>query len=75
MGTFDLALLGLVDVLLVVGDHSLREGLTDGVDLGDIASTSHSDPDVEALESLEAEEENGLEDLHSQGLGLEEFDG
>lgn len=59
---------------MVVGNNSLGEGLSDRVDLRDITSTAHSDSDVQVLESLEAEKEDGLEDLSTQGLGLQEFD-
>jgi hypothetical protein len=73
--TLDFALFSLVDVLLVVSNDALREGLSDGVDLGDVATTADTDADIKILESLESEEEDGLEDLGSQGLGFEELDG
>lgn len=56
----DLSLLGLVDVLLVIGNNSLREGLPDGVDLRHVTSTSHADADVKVLESLESEKQDGF---------------
>lgn len=59
----DLSLLSLVDVFLVVGNNTLREGLSDGIDLRDVATTPHTDADVQILESLESEEEDGFEDL------------
>lgn len=74
MGTFDFSLLGLVDVLLVVCDNSLGECLSDGVDLGNVTSSSDSDSDIEMLESLEAEEQDGLEYLSSEGLRLKQLD-
>lgn len=49
--------------------------MTDGIDLGNIASTSNSDSDVEVLESLETKKEDGFEDLHSERLRFEELDG
>ena len=64
----DLSLLVLVDIFLVVCNNSFREGLTDRIDLGNVSSTSDSDSDVKILESFEAEKENGLKDLHSEGL-------
>ena len=50
--TLDLAFLSLVDILLVVGDDSLGEGLPDGVDLGHVASSPHANADVEVLEAF-----------------------
>lgn len=74
MDTFDLSLLGLVDILLVICDNSFWQCLSDGVDLRDLASTSHSDSDIKVLESLEPKKKNGFEDLCSEGLRLEQFD-
>ena len=54
MSTLDFSLFGLVDVLLVVSNNTLGEGLSDGVDLGDVTSSSDSDSDVEVLEFLES---------------------
>lgn len=73
--TLDFTLFSLVDILLVVGNNTLGEGLSDGVDLGDVATTSDTDADIKILESLESEKEDGLEDLGSQGLGFKELDG
>ena len=73
--TLDLSLFGLIHVLLIVGNNSLGKGLSDRVDLRDVTSASDSDPDVQVLESLEAEQQDGLEDLGTQGLRLQEFDG
>ena len=39
----DLLLRGLVNVLLVVGDDALGDGLTDGVDLGGAATGADTD--------------------------------
>ena len=36
----------LVDVLLVVGDQGLGDGLTDGVDLRSVTTTGDADADV-----------------------------
>lgn len=54
--TLDLSLFGLVDVLLIISHNSLREGLSDRVDLRHVTSSSDSDPDIKVLESLEAEQ-------------------
>jgi hypothetical protein len=71
--TFDFSLLGFVHIFLVICNNSLGEGLTDGVDLRDVASSSHSDSDVQILESFESEEQDGFEDLSPEGLGLQKF--
>lgn len=62
----DLSLFGLVDEFLVIGNDSLSDGLSDGVDLGDVTSTADGDTDVEVLESLEAQQQDGLHDFNSQ---------
>ncbi len=71
--TLDLSLLSLIDVLLVVSNNSLWESLSDCVDLSNITSTSHSDTDVQVLETLKTEQEDGFEYLYSEGLRLEEL--
>ena len=43
----DLLLALLVNKLLVVGDQGLGEGLSDGVDLGDVATALHTDADID----------------------------
>lgn len=53
----------LVDVLLVVGDEGLGDGLADGVDLGGVATAGDADADVEVGELVEADDEEGLVDL------------
>jgi len=74
-GTLELVLGLLVDILLVVGDKTLGEGLADGVDLRDVATTSDSDADVKASELVKADNEERLEDLHTDDLGLNEREG
>jgi len=71
----DLLLGGLVDKLLVVGDDGLADGLTDGVELGSVASTADTDAEVDVGKALLAEEEDGLKDLEAEELGLDELDG
>ena len=71
----DFSLLGFVDILLVVGDDSLGEGLPDGVDLGDVAAAAHANADVEVLEPLEAQQQDGLQHFGAQGLRLKQLDG
>lgn len=64
----------LIDVLLVVGDNRLGDGLTDGVDLGSVSTTSNPDADIDVGELVEADNEEGLVDLESQDLGLDEVE-
>lgn len=56
INTLDFSLFSLVDVLLVVSNNTLGEGLSDGIDLGDVSSSSDSNSDVEVLEFLKSEE-------------------
>lgn len=53
----------LVDVLLVVGDDGLGDGLADGVDLGDVTTTGDADTDIDTGELVEADDQKGLVDL------------
>lgn len=48
----DFLLGGLVDVLLVVGNDGLGNGLPDSVDLGDVSTTLHSATEVKPRELL-----------------------
>ena len=71
----DLSLGGLVNELLEVGNDALADGLSDGVDLRDIATTADANTDVNALEDVLAEDEDGLEDLEAKELRLNELNG
>ena len=71
----ELSLGGLIVVLLVVGDDGLADSETDSHDLGGGTTTTHADADVEVLEELATEEEDGFEGLKLQGLGLNKLDG
>jgi hypothetical protein len=53
----------LVDVLLVVGDDGLGDGLADGVDLGGVTTAVDADADVDAGELVGADDQEGLVDL------------
>lgn len=53
----------LIDVLLVVGDNGLGDGLTDGVDLGGVTTTGDTDTDVDTGELVNADDQEGLVDL------------
>jgi hypothetical protein len=65
----------LIDVFLVVCDNGLGDGLTDGVDLGCVSTTSDSDADVDVGEFLETDNEEGFVDLESEDLRLDEVEG
>lgn len=62
-------------VLLVVGEESLGDGLSDSVDLVGGTTTSDSDSHVEILEPVSTSKENGLVHLQSEGLGFEQVEG
>lgn len=53
----------LVDVLLVVGDQGLGDGLTDGVDLRSVTTTGDADADVDVGELVKTDDQEGLVDL------------
>jgi hypothetical protein len=57
---FDLSFLCFVNEFLVVSNNSFSDGLSDGVDLGDVTTSSNGDSDVEVLESFETEEKDWL---------------
>lgn len=50
----------LVNVLLVVGDEGLGDGLADGVNLGGVTTTGDTDTDVDTGELVSADDEDGL---------------
>lgn len=58
----------LVDVLLVVGDEGLGDGLADGVDLRSVTTTGDADADVDVGELVEADNQEGLVDLKEAGV-------
>ena len=55
----------LVNVLLVVGDDGLGDGLADGVDLRGVTTTGDADADVDTGELVSADDQDGLVDLFS----------
>ena len=65
----------LIDELLVVCNDGLGDGLTDGVDLGGVSTTSNSDTDIDTGELVKTDDQDGLVDLESQDLGLDEVEG
>jgi len=62
-GLLERVLAVLVDVLLVVGDQGLGDGLADGVDLRGVATSADADADVDLGELVDADDEEGLVDL------------
>ena len=70
----DLLLGGLVDVLLVVGDEPLGDGLADGVDLRRLPAAADADPHVDVLEPRPAGQQDGLEGLEAEHLRADQLD-
>lgn len=62
----------LVDELLVVSDDALGDSLADGVDLRRVTTAGDAQANVDVSEALGAEQEQRLEDLRPQALGLQE---
>ena len=58
----------LIDVLLVVGDDGLGDGLTDGVNLGGVTTTGDADTDVDTGKLVGTDDEEGLVDLLFHGI-------
>lgn len=58
-----LVLAVFIDVLLVIGDNGLGDGLSDGVDLRSVTTTSYSDSDVYTGELVDPEDKDWLIDL------------
>ena len=57
-------------VLLIVGEEGLGDGLTHGEHLVAGTTTLNSDSDVDVFKLVTTDEEDGLEGLNSEGLGL-----
>jgi hypothetical protein len=57
-------------VLLIEGKDGLGDGLADGENLVAGATTLDSDSDVDVFKLVTTDEEDGLECLNSEGLGL-----
>jgi hypothetical protein len=60
---FQLVLGVLIDVLLVVGDNRLGNGLSNSIDLRGVTTTSNSDTDVNLGELVETDDQERLVDL------------
>jgi len=65
----------LVLVLLVESDNALGDGKTDSLHLGAGTTSTNANADVEVLEDVSSEQENGLVNLHAEGRGLEKLEG
>ena len=48
----------LVHVFLVIGDYGFGNGLANGVDLGSMTTTGHTDAYIDAGEFVETNDEN-----------------
>ena len=64
-----------VDVLGVVRNDGLGDGLADGVYLGSVSTTLDADTDVDGGKAVLTRDEDGLVDLEAEDLRLEEVDG
>ena len=62
---FNLSLFGLVDEFLVISNNTLGNGLSDGIDLSDITTSSDGDSNVQVLESLETQKKNWFHNFNS----------
>lgn len=71
----DLSFLSLINEFLIVGDNPLGDGLSDGIDLSNITTSSDCDSDVKVLESFKSQKEDGFHDFDSERGRLEQFDG
>jgi len=63
-----------IDVLRVICDKRLRDGLADSIDLGSVSTTLHTHPDVHDAERLLACNKNRLIDLETEDLRVQEGD-
>lgn len=70
----ELVLRSLVDVFLVVSNQTLSNGLSDGVNLGDVTTTGDLNSDVNVLELVQTGQGQWLVDLESQDLWLNQGD-
>ena len=70
---FNLSLFSLVDEFLVISNDTLGNGLSDGVDLSNITTSSDGDSNVQVLESLQTQKKNWLHNFNSQWGWLQQF--
>ena len=57
-----------IHTFLVVSYESLGDGLSDGIDLGDVSTTVDTDPDVYSREFLFAEQKDWLKKLQWENI-------
>ena len=62
-------------VLLIEGEECLGDGLADGEDLVGLTTTLNSHSDVDVFKLVASDEEDGLEGLNTEGLGLNKSEG
>jgi hypothetical protein len=62
----DLSFFCLVHEFLVVGNNTLGDGLSDGINLSDITTSSDGDSDVKILESFKSEKKDWLHNFDSE---------
>lgn len=60
---------------MVIGNNSLGKGLTDGIDLRSVTTTLHTDANVNVGEALLAQDQDGLKDLQTKDLWLDQLQG
>lgn len=70
----ELVLGSLVNVLLVVSNQTLGNGLSDGVNLRNVTTTGDLDSDVDVLELVQASQSQWLVNLETQDLWLHQGD-
>lgn len=59
----------------MVGNQTLGNGLSDGVNLRNVTTSGDLDSDVDVLELVQASQRQWLVDLETQDLGLHQGDG
>jgi len=62
-----------LQTFLVVRANALCNGLADGIDLGDVATTADTNTNIDARNLVATKKENGLKNLVAEELGLNEF--
>lgn len=71
----DLLLTLFIDILLVEGDESLGDALTNGVNLGGVATALDADSHVHAGEPALPEKKDRLKSLEPEDFRFDELDG
>lgn len=71
----ELVLRLLVNKLLVKGNQTLGNGLSDSIELRNVSTSADSDSNVNVGKLVETNNEERLVDLESEGLGLDKADG